>query len=288
MPDRPSADAADSLRALAVIERLAAAAPGSPPGPPGTPPGALRPTGYLASTRTATYGFLAALPLFVLYEVGVLLATQGSGAIRVGADVWLKTLLGYLGGTGWAALGVVVLAIGLGVLYAERNRQPPLVARYFGGILGESLVYAVVLAFVVGGTVGALFGAWTLPTALPTAAMAQMARLGLGLQLALSIGAGLYEELVFRVLLVGGLSLALGRLTSWDRRRSYLVAAVVGAAVFSLVHHIGAFGDPFALNVFTFRFLFGLALNAVFLVRGFAVAAWTHALYDVLVVTGAL
>jgi membrane protease YdiL (CAAX protease family) len=292
MPDRPSADASDSLRALAEIERLSATPPGAPPGPSGTPPGALRPAGYLAVTRSATYGFLAALPLFVLYEVGVLLATQGSGAIRVGADVWLKTLLGYLGGAGWAALGGVVLAVGLGVLYAERNRRPPLVARYFGGIVAESLVYAVVLAFVVGGTVGALFGAWTvpadLPAALPTAAMAQMARLGLGLQLALSIGAGLYEELVFRVLLVGGLSLALGRLTPWDRRTSYLVAAVVGAAVFSLVHHIGAFGDPFTLSVFTFRFLFGLALNAVFLSRGFAVAAWTHALYDVLVVTGAL
>ncbi|MEM6619616.1 MAG: hypothetical protein AAF631_09965, partial [Pseudomonadota bacterium] len=35
-------------------------------------------------------------------------------------------------------------------------------------------------------------------------------------------------------------------------------------------------GDPFTRHVFTFRFLFGLALNAVFLWRGFALAAWTH------------
>lgn len=283
MPDRP-ADASAALRALADVERLAAAPASPAPDRPGGPPGALRPTGYLAATRTATYGFLAALPLFALYEAGVLLATQGTGAVRVGADVWLKTLLGHLGGTGWAALGGVVLAVGLGVMYAERDRRPPLVPRYFGGLVAESLVYAVVLAFVVGGTVGALFGAWIAPEA----AMAQMARLGLGLQLALSIGAGLYEELVFRVLLVGGLFLGLSRLTAWDRRTSYLVAAVVGATVFSLVHHIGPFGDPFTLPVFTFRFLFGLALNAVFLLRGFAIAAWTHALYDVLVVTGAL
>ena len=287
MPERLPADATDAHRALAEIERLAgASSPG--PAPPGAAPPPAAPAGYFDATRSATYGFLAALPLFVLYEVGVLLATQGTGAVRVGADVWLKTLLAALGGTGWAALGGVVLTVGLGVLWAERRRRPPLVARYFGGIVAESLVYAVVLAFVVGGTVGALFGAWTLPDGTPAAAMAQMARLSLGLQLALSIGAGLYEELVFRVLLVGGLFLALARLTVWDRRRSYLVAAVVGAAVFSAVHHLGPFGDPFALDVFTFRFLFGLALNAVFLLRGFAVAAWTHALYDVLVVTGAL
>ncbi|WP_420456710.1 CPBP family intramembrane glutamic endopeptidase [Rubrivirga sp.] len=243
-----------------------------------------RPTGYLDATRTATYGFLAALPLFVLYEVGVLLANSGPGQIRVGADVWLKTLLATLGGVGWAAVGVVVLAVGGWAVWRDRERRPPLVPRYFGLIVAESLVYAVVLAFVVGGTVGALFGGWVWPDL----ALAQLRELGLGLQLALSIGAGLYEELVFRVLLVGGLFWAIQRVTTTDRRRAYLIAAVVGAVVFSAVHHLGPLGDPFTLSVFTFRFLFGLALNAVFLLRGFALAAWTHALYDVLVVTGGL
>ena len=241
------------------------------------------PAGYRAATRTATYGFLAALPLFVLYEVGILLANGGQiQQIRVGADVWLKTLLAALGGTGWMALGAVVLLAGAAVLWAERKRRPPLRARYFGWIVAESLVYAVVLAFVVGGTVGLLFGVW----ATPANALAQLARLPLGLQLALSIGAGLYEELVFRVLLVGGLFLVARRFMP-EGWQAYAVAAVVGAFLFSLVHYVGTFGDPFTLPSFTFRFLFGLALNGVFLVRGFAVAAWTHALYDVLVVVGA-
>lgn len=273
--------AESSRRALAEIERLAA----SPSRPAGARrPEAPRPTAYAAATRSATYGFLAALPLFVLYEVGVLLATGGTGAIRVGADVWLKALLASLGARGHLALGGAGLLVGLAVLWAERDRRPPLVARWFGYLVAESLVYAVVLAFVVGGTVGVLFGVWATPAAL----LAQIAELGLGLQLALSIGAGLYEELVFRVLLVGGLALAARRALGWDRRTAYLAAALVGAAVFSGVHHTGPFGDPFTLPVFTFRFLFGLALNGVFLLRGFAVAAWTHALYDVLVVTGSL
>ena len=51
------------------------------------------------------------------------------------------------------------------------------------------------------------------------------------------------------------------------------------------MHYIGTLGDAFTLSSFTFRFLFGLALNVVFLVRGFGVAAWTHALYDVMIVT---
>jgi membrane protease YdiL (CAAX protease family) len=201
--------------------------------------------------------------------------------VRVGADVWLKSLLAFLGGTGWMALGVATLLIGAAVFWAERHRRPAVRALFFGLIVAESLVYAVLLAFLVGGTVGLLFGVW----ATPANALAQLARQPLGLQLALSIGAGLYEELVFRVLLVGGLFLVARRFVPRPVQ-AYLLAALVGAFLFSLVHYVGAFGDPFTLPSFTFRFLFGLALNGVFLVRGFAVAAWTHALYDVLVVTG--
>ncbi len=274
----PAKDLSEIERLTRDVERLAAG-PGRAAGP--VPPAPPRPTGYLAATRTATYGFLAALPLFVLYEVGILLANGGQmQAVRVGADVWLKSLLAWFGGTGWAALGAAVVLVGAVVLWAERKRKPPLVGRYFGGIVAEGLVYAVVLAFVVGGTVGLLFGAWAWP-----AAQVGGGGLRLPLQLALSIGAGLYEELVFRVLLVGGLFLVVRRFVP-GRAGAYAVAALVGAFVFSAVHHLGPFGDPFTLHVFTFRFLFGLALNAVFLVRGFAVAAWAHALYDVLVVTG--
>jgi hypothetical protein len=65
-----------------------------------------------------------------------------------------------------------------------------------------------------------------------------------------------------------------------------VLAAVVGAAVFSVVHYVGTFGDVFTPASFTFRFFFGLALNGLFLWRGFGVAAWTHALYDVMLVLG--
>jgi membrane protease YdiL (CAAX protease family) len=262
-----------------------ASAPGGSSGRAGAavPPAAMAVIwNYRRATKTATYGFFAALPLFILYEVGVLLTSAGPGGIRVGADVWLKSLLAAVGLNGWAALGGVVLVIGALVVWAERRRRPPLRARYLGGILAESLLYGVVLAVIVGTTVGLLFNSWAAPVPMMQAADG----FSLPLKLALSIGAGLYEELVFRVLLVGGLFLVLHKLLP-GRTGAYVIAALIGAAIFSMVHYLGPYGDPFALPSFTFRFLFGLALNVVFLVRGFAVAAWTHALYDVMVVTGA-
>lgn len=235
---------------------------------------------YLRYSRTATYGFLAALPLLVAYHVLILLANAGSPRqVRVGAEVWIQELLALLGATGMLALGAAVVLVGVAVFAAERKAEIPIRARYFGWMAAESAAYAVVLALLIGWMVGLLFAA------APAWMAAQVGEASYGMRLALSLGAGIYEELVFRVLLVGGLFWALRRGTSWERGRAYAVAAVVGALVFSAVHYVGPLGDPFGLPSFTFRFLFGLALNAVFLVRGFGIAAWTHALYDVLVVT---
>ena len=66
----------------------------------------------------------------------------------------------------------------------------------------------------------------------------------------------------------------------------YTFAAIIGALLFSYVHYIGPLGDTMELGSFTFRAVAGLVFNIMFLVRGFGVAAWTHALYDVYVISG--
>ena len=64
-----------------------------------------------------------------------------------------------------------------------------------------------------------------------------------------------------------------------------IVRILLAALLFSAFHDVGPYGDPWALPSFTFRFLAGLAFSLLFLVRGFGIAAWTHALYDVLLFT---
>lgn len=230
---------------------------------------------YHRVTRTATYGFLSALPLLVLYEVMIIAVNESRiGQVRVGAEVWLKSLLALVGGTGFIVLGLVLIVVGSVIFIYERNEHIPIRARYLAWMVGESAVYAFVVAVMVSTAVGLLF-------------MAAPAVGDTWTQLALSIGAGVYEELLFRVLLVGGLY-ALFRRLSRGALGPYLLAALLGAAIFSAVHYVGPFGDAFTLASFSFRFLFGLALNGLFLWRGFGVAAWTHALYDVMLVVGLL
>ena len=231
---------------------------------------------YHRTTRSATYGFWSALPLFALYETMIVLVNlDAARPVRVGAGVWIKDLLAMTGASGGLLLALLVLGGGLAAYLLDRHRNIPLRSRYFVGLVAESAVYAVLVAIGVSSAVGALFAALPPPEG------------ALWTQLALSIGAGLYEELVFRVLLVGGLALLL-RAVMQSPSEAYVLAALLGAALFSLAHYVGPLGDPFALPSFNFRFFFGLALNVLFLWRGFGVAAWTHALYDVMVVTGML
>ncbi|NBC17115.1 MAG: CPBP family intramembrane metalloprotease [Bacteroidetes bacterium] len=248
----------------------------------------LRPTpswqAYHRVSRTATYGFLAALPLLLLYEVMILIANTGQTyGVRISAEIWIKRVLASIGLVGIHVLTIIVVLVGVAIFFYERRKDIPIRSQYFGWIVAESAVYAVVVAFLVSTVVGVIFAA--APVRVELLIPPQLAEQSLWTRLALSIGAGIYEELVFRVLLVGGLYLALKHALP-QVRYAYVLAAVVGALLFSGVHYVGALGDAFTVGSFMFRFLFGLALNVIFLARGFGVAAWTHALYDVMIVTG--
>ena len=60
-----------------------------------------------------------------------------------------------------------------------------------------------------------------------------------------------------------------------------VTATILGAAIFSAFHYIGPYGDRLEVYSFVFRMIAGVFFSALYLVRGFGITAWTHALYDV-------
>ena len=237
---------------------------------------------YHTTTRTATWGFLAALPLMMLYEWGLMAANRGSDdVIRISADVWMRTIIPSFGVSHAHILLGLVAVTGIVIVVLERKKKRVVRVRYAVWMLAESVLYAVVLTFLVSRAT-----AWMVAMA---PAGQELHELDLFTQVVLSFGAGIYEELVFRVLLVGGLFLILQLTVPRNRRWiAYALAALIAALIFSAVHYVGDFAYPWEWGSFVYRLLFGLALNVVFLARGFGTAAWTHALYDVMVVTGVL
>ena len=228
---------------------------------------------YLALSRTHTHSLVFALPLLLLYEAGaVAIAVGPSPDVRNGADVILRSLLIAGGMTGTAALTGLLIAVGTLLVLAERRRRAvQLRAGILLGMLAESALYALLFGAAVASATR-----WVLQPLL----QAGMTALSTREQMVLSLGAGLYEELVFRVLLAGGLDAAF-RTVGAGRLGAGAAAALLSAVVFSAFHYIGPYGDPWVLESFTFRLLAGLAFSALFLLRGFGITAWTHALYDV-------
>ncbi len=238
---------------------------------------------YLVATRQPRYSILFALPLLILYEaLAALISHSAFSGVRNGADVLLKTLFVSLGGRmGLLTFGLVLFGLaGYLVIRDQRRAGKPLEPRLFVGMFAESIVYAALLGSVV-----SLLTAWLLQGHLMTVQGA-VERLSIGTQLVISLGAGLYEELLFRVLLVSAL-VALGKYLRWKRPLSVGVAIVGSALIFSGFHYIGPLGDQLTLSSFTFRAVAGLLLSGLYVARGFGITAWTHALYDIAVTLAA-
>jgi hypothetical protein len=243
------------------------------------------PTGtsaYWTTSRSHRYSLLFALPLLLLYELLELVAPirSSGGVIRNGADVLLTSLFtAALGPRGPLVFMALVIGGALVLVWRDR-RGGPLRSKVFALMIGESIVLALVFGTVVGvatmqlvGPLRALAAGGGVTSASPLS------------RLTLSLGAGLYEELLFRVVLVALVSNGL-RLVGFSRLVAGTIATIVGALLFSLFHYIGPLGEPYRLESFVFRAIAGLAFSALYLTRGFGITAWTHALYDVAVLLG--
>jgi Type II CAAX prenyl endopeptidase Rce1-like len=243
---------------------------------------------YWALTRTPRYSILFVAPLLLLYEgmAAVLEPATRGPAVRNGADVLLTRLFvlvaGYRGPLVFGALG---LGFAAWLVARDWRRHGGVRGGVFAGMLLESVVLASVFGVVVGTlTAGLLHPMRALSMQTATGAMGSMS---VPTQVMLSLGAGLYEELLFRVILVSGLAWLATRGLGISRWIGNLAAAFIGAAIFSAFHYVGPYGDAFTLRSFTFRLISGLFFSVLYVTRGFGVDAWTHALYDVFLVLGA-
>lgn len=230
---------------------------------------------YFEGTNNLLYSFLVSLPLFFLYEILILISQPaGDAIVRISVDVWVKSLFSSLGVSAISFSLLIIAIVGLFILYKEKERLKTLKFAYFPMLLLEATVYAIVVAFISQSLVSFV---------LNMAASDPISTLTTTQKLALSLGAGLYEELFFRVILVTVFILIFTKV--FGKKWAAVTAAVVlSALLFSAVHYIGSMGDAFTLGSFLYRFLFGLILNGIYVWRGFGVAAWTHAIYDIMVI----
>jgi membrane protease YdiL (CAAX protease family) len=216
------------------------------------------------------------LPLMLVYEAGILVL--GTAAIRNGADVYMRRILDLLDFGHYFLLPAVTCAILLGWHHVNRDRW-----RFPVKVLPVMFVESIVWALL-------LLAAWRLQSVISDAPLAvaaeQSAATARLARVVAFCGAGLYEELLFRLILLSAL-IGVIRMAGGTPKATVVVAVLVTSLVFAAAHYrpFTPGGDTLVwanLGRFVFRFLAGVFFAVLFLRRGFGIAAASHAFYDVI------
>jgi hypothetical protein len=215
--------------------------------------------------------FVLTLPIFVAYHLGVIFLPVRNAADMVTRELSAlanHSLIGYFGLT--LGIGATFVAV---VFVSGRGRS--LRWERFAFIAAEGVLYAIAMRLLASYLVGRVF----LTAAVSPAVDDRLTGL------VMSLGAGFYEEIAFRVFLfgLGAKLLAVLFPVSLPMKAALVKVgwALVAAAIFSGWHYVGELGDPFDAKSFVFRWVCGLVFTVIYVFRGFAPAVWTHALYDI-------
>lgn len=264
-------------------------------------------TSYWERTLWPLQSLYFLLPLLIGYELGAaVFAPEGNQRLpQIYAERMLGQFLEWTGATGYhlPAIATVLVLLGLHVAHRDPWRPEP---RLYLAMLIESIVLAAPL-FVFSimittppppeaapGISAAWEGSGSIPGVFPLLASTAKAATGLdGVGswregVVFSIGAGIYEELVFRLIVIALAHFMLSNVLALPKGWSAGGAIALSAVAFALYHpfdtHLPWGWTSGDWGRFTFYTLAGLYFAAIYVYRGFGIVAATHALYDVMVI----
>lgn len=237
-----------------------------------TPAKPINPDGYFARSREPLQALIFLLPLLIAYEVGTLiLATDPeTGVVQANrARVQLGWMYDLFGTYFYFLPGIIVIIV-LVTLHLIRQDRWSFNPWVYLAMAVESALLAfpiLVLALIMLGR--------------PATGMAESDG-NWQVELVFSIGAGIYEELLFRLILITLLHLIIVDLLHVHDIFGALLAVVLSSAAFAM-YHFSSF-DAIEWHRFRFFVAAGVYLAFVYLMRGFGVVVGAHAIYDVIVV----
>jgi hypothetical protein len=178
----------------------------------------------------------------------------------------LRTLLGWFGASGLWLPGIALLTTLL--IWHVLSRRPWQIRAWVPLLMaGESVLLVFPLLAI---------------HLLPLQAGGGLGE-GLAERIVLALGAGIYEELLFRLGLVSLLLLVLVDLLHLPRRAAAPIALLLAATIFALCHYQPVGVDVFSWSSFAQRLLAGAYLSLIFLSRGLGIAAGCHSAYNLLI-----
>lgn len=245
---------------------------------------------YWTASRKPLQILVFLLPLIILYELGlVLLLRTESGIITNKAHESLLRFFVAFGvnATGGLFLGGIAIVVVL-FIWHLLTKDSWRVELETTGLMGLESIVLILPLLVLGRIVRQTAimtqapGGHDLFELMALSGPTGLADLGLWSGMAISVGAGLYEELLFRMMMIAALHTLLVDLGRMPHRLGAGIALVVSSIAFALYHRDPALG--LSMQKFVFYFLAGLYFGVIYLIRGFGIVVAVHAFYDILTV----
>jgi hypothetical protein len=214
---------------------------------------------YVEASRTPAASFVFITPLLALFEV----ALAADPGVRSGTVPLVREVFHPLSHAGLVALNLVLLGL-LCIAIWRTRAQRRRVTGLYGLMFLESVAWA-----------GLMIGIGTIVLPHLRLVLPELPR-----RLLAGVGAGIYEEFLFRFLFLGGMVLVLHRGLGASPVGAVPFAIVASAATFSYAHHALG-GEPYTHAAFLYRALMGVILGAAFCARGLGIVVYAHALYNV-------
>jgi membrane protease YdiL (CAAX protease family) len=227
---------------------------------------------YFSKTHSPLFSMIVVIPMALFYEIFVFINNRSDiNGIRNGADILLKRILVKFGFHGFEAtiLLFLVLFILVSIVHKIHFKHKKLGLEFYPFIIIESIIYSFLLYFITRYVIS------NVAVLMINSENVQI--------ISYSLGAGVYEELVFRAILLQSFFI-LFRNNSLDPWVGRIISLILSSLVFAGVHYIGSFGEVFNFITFLARFTGGMLLGILYFFRGFAITSYTHAFYDILLI----
>lgn len=232
---------------------------------PGSAVAPLLSDGYLKRSESPLHSLAFVLPLVIIFEIATTFHPSSPIAFRL-----LQLFFKQLGATGRFIPALSLVGILLAWHIARKDSWKIRVETLWGMGLESWLLCLPLVAL------GIAFARWDIHV--PLYGRTDVLRD----QTILSVGAGVYEELVFRLILMTAIMLVTADMLRLPKLWSGLLMVVSSAVLFSLYHYLGS--EAFQWRSFAFRAVAGIYFSVLFLTRGFGVTAGCHVAYDIMIV----
>ena len=231
---------------------------------------------YFSLSKNDLYSIIVIAPLIILYQIlGFFNNYHSNLIVKNSADVFIKYFFQYLS-VEYASSIYLTCFIAIIIFIILKNKKifisSEIKLSFLFGMILESLLHSLSLLFVM-------------------SLIYKLLPLGLFLfnnevmeGIYLSIGAGIWEELLFRYVLIFSLLFIFSKIMYDLSMISYIIIIAFSSALFSYYHFIGMPSELISFSIFIYRFIAGTILSVIFIFRGLGIAVYTHTFYDLYLV----